>query len=125
MSSSELSLLCEIEEEEIIEQMAFWQKKGVVHVTIEDVGMNELGSQTKIYEVIEYQQANAMADSNDAGGTESELTDRLSAASEKQHKATLLEIEKYVLGKRIFDTLIFGTTISCLHTIYVDRNFGY
>ena len=125
MSSSELSLLCEIEEEEIIEQMAFWQRKGVVHIAMEDVGINELDSQTRIYEVIEDQQANALADSNDAGGTELELTDRLSAASEKQHKATLQEIEKYVLGKRIFNTLFFGATISCLQSIYFYRNFGY
>jgi hypothetical protein len=104
VSSSELSSLCEMEEDEIIEQMTYWERKSVVHFVINELGMNDLNSQSKIYEVIEDQQANSVNDANDSCGTELEFTDRVSAASEKQHKAVLQEIEKYVLGKTILNT---------------------
>lgn len=90
-SLEQLSVLCELEEEEVRKRMIFWIIKGVCR---EIKIMND-----KIaYEVIEDQAANAVADQTSGAKEEDDDYGQIISSSESQEKAALLAIEGYIKG---------------------------
>ena len=95
VTSSELSALCEMDEEELVQCMSYWKAKGVVSCSFSGSDL-----QTVVYEVIESQQANAITDElNGTGDMDVNRADsRLTASSDQQRVAAVQKIEEYVKG---------------------------
>ena len=91
-SLEELSTLCEVEEDEVKRRMVFWIVKGVCR-EVKNVSI-------VMYEVIEDQTANAIADAtNGSNKDEADYeSGQMVSSSEAQEKAALISIEGYIKG---------------------------
>ena len=90
MSISDLSMACEIDEEEINQRMSYWITKGVVR---KDSRIDTVGVSIICYTVIEEQAANALRDLTETVDIDGELVDGLTVSSEVQEKEALATIE--------------------------------
>ena len=96
MSLNDLSIACELDEEEIDQKMSYWVIKGVVR---KDTMLDTVGMTNDCYEIIESQAANAARDLTEDGDVDDiDLMENLTVSSETQNKESLASIEKYVMG---------------------------
>ena len=95
MRLSDLSIACELDEEEIDQKMSYWVAKGVIRkeTIVDDIGMS-----SDYYEVIETQTTNAARDLDEDDEEDEEFADDMTVDPELQDKEALASMEKYIMG---------------------------